>query len=277
MLGGGDSGRWADLGPRLGSGLVLLALGIAAIMAGGAWFAALAALSCGLVLWELSGLLQARDGHESSISTPGTTGQAGVLLAVLGAAAVAVVPHRIAPEMVLLLLPAIVTLFVPMGDRGNRLLLVLLALAIPLASWGMITLREGGGMLLLLWLVAVVVVSDVAGYVVGRTLGGPKFWPRLSPKKTWSGTVAGWIGAGLVGLAFAGPLGEGAAFVLLSVLAALAGQLGDIGESALKRRAEVKDASALIPGHGGVWDRFDALLGAALFVLLVRLALGWPE
>lgn len=276
MSGGGDSGRWADLGPRLGSGLVLLALGIAAIMAGGAWFAALAALSCGLVLWELSGLLQARDGYAASVSTPGTAGQAGVLLAALGTAAVAAVPHRIAPDMALLFLPALAALFVPVGERGSRLLLTLFALVIPLASWGLVSLREGGGMLLLLWLVAVVVVSDVAGYFAGRILGGPKFWPRMSPKKTWSGTLAGWIGAALVGIAFAAPLGQGSGFVALSILAAIAGQFGDIAESALKRRAGVKDASALIPGHGGVWDRFDALLGAALFVLLVRLASGWP-
>lgn len=272
--------RWADLGPRLGAGLVLLGVGLAAVVAGGAWLAFAAALVAGLLLWELAGLLGARDGRESEVVTPGTEGQGGVVLAVIGAAAVALAPAQAAwaPELVLLLVPAIAALFLRLEQPsgGRRALLAALALAIPLAVWGVVLLRATGGVAPVLWLVALVVVTDVAGYFAGRSFGGPKFWPRLSPKKTWSGTVAGWIGAALVGWAFAGALGAGAGLVLLSVLASLAGQMGDIGQSALKRRAGVKDSSALIPGHGGVWDRFDALLAAALFVLAVRVVTGWP-
>jgi phosphatidate cytidylyltransferase len=117
--------------------------------------------------------------------------------------------------------------------------------------------------------VAIVVVSDVAGYFAGKALGGPKFWPRISPKKTWSGTVAGWIGAGLVGAVFADPTGAGLALVPVSVLVGFAGQMGDIAESAAKRMQGVKDSSNLIPGHGGVLDRFDAMLGAALMAGLL--------
>jgi len=272
--------RWTDLGPRLASGAVLLVLGVAAVLAGGVWLGFLAALSAGLLLWELAGLLHARDGRAAAVATPGTAGQGGVVLAGLGTAAVALAPAQLAPApgLLLLLLPALAApglrLEPPMA--GNRALLVALALAIPLAVWGLLALRAAGGALPVLWLVAVVVVTDIAGYFAGRMLGGPKFWPRLSPKKTWSGTVAGWIGAALVGWAFAGPTGAGAGLVALSVAASLAGQLGDIGQSALKRRAGVKDSSALLPGHGGVWDRFDALLAAALFVLAVRVAAGWP-
>lgn len=120
------------------------------------------------------------------------------------------------------------------------------------------------GLVLSLWLLAVVIASDVMGYFAGRLLGGPKFWPRVSPKKTWSGTVAGWIGALLVGWAFSGFVAEGAALVLVSPVIAFAGQMGDIAESAIKRRAGVKDSSNLIPGHGGVLDRFDAVIFAAL-------------
>jgi phosphatidate cytidylyltransferase len=125
----------------------------------------------------------------------------------------------------------------------------------------------------ILWLVIIVVVSDVAGYFVGRIMGGPKFWPKVSPKKTWSGTVAGWIGAALVGLCFV-LAGRGDwGLLILSPIVALAGQLGDILESWVKRRVGVKDSSNLIPGHGGLLDRFDALIGATVLVMLLGLFL----
>jgi phosphatidate cytidylyltransferase len=119
--------------------------------------------------------------------------------------------------------------------------------------------------------VLVVVVTDVAGYFAGRMIGGPKFWPAVSPKKTWSGTVAGWIGAARGGRALcAGAAGRDLPGFLS--LVAFAGQMGDIAESALKRRAGVKDSSHLIPGHGGLLDRFDALIGAALLALMLLAA-----
>jgi phosphatidate cytidylyltransferase len=154
--------------------------------------------------------------------------------------------------------------------RRDRRLAGAYALAIMLAGYGLVNLRGAGGTVAILWLVAVVVASDVLGYFAGRMLGGPKFWPAVSPKKTWSGTVAGWIGAALVGLCFA-LAGSSWLLVPLSALVAFAGQLGDIAESWVKRRAGVKDASNLIPGHGGVLDRFDALIGAVVMVMALGL------
>ena len=117
-------------------------------------------------------------------------------------------------------------------------------------------------------LLAIVVVTDVAGYFAGKSIGGPKFWPRISPKKTWSGVVAGWIAAGCVG-AFAFATGShGPLFILTAMIMSFGSQLGDIAESALKRRAGVKDSSNLIPGHGGVLDRFDGVVGAAMVLFV---------
>lgn len=137
------------------------------------------------------------------------------------------------------------------------------------AGLGLIALRDSFGWVWVLWLVLLVIGSDVAGYFAGRVLGGPKLWPRVSPKKTWSGTVAGWILAAIIGAAFMPVLNAGSGLVLASILVAMAGQAGDIGESAIKRHAGVKDSSALIPGHGGVMDRFDAMIAAALMMLVL--------
>jgi phosphatidate cytidylyltransferase len=129
-------------------------------------------------------------------------------------------------------------------------------------------------------LFSIVVMSDVLGYFAGRLLGGPKFWPRISPKKTWSGTVAGWIGAGGLGLylsALETPpelliiRPTVTVTVLVFMLLALAAQLGDIAESALKRRNNIKDSSNLIPGHGGFLDRFDGMVGVGGVVAVIWL------
>jgi phosphatidate cytidylyltransferase len=126
----------------------------------------------------------------------------------------------------------------------------------------------------MLWLICVVVATDVAGYFAGKAIGGPKFWPRVSPKKTWSGTAAGWIAAALVGIGFVLWGGFSPWMVLVSVLASFASQAGDLAESAIKRRAGVKDSSHLIPGHGGFMDRFDGMMGAALLLALLGQFLG---
>ncbi|QFU16412.1 phosphatidate cytidylyltransferase [Microvirga thermotolerans] len=140
------------------------------------------------------------------------------------------------------------------------------------------------GLVGLLWMFAVVWATDIAAYFTGRRLGGPKLWPRVSPKKTWSGfaggLVAGTLGGFLV-VWVSQRFGWIQPFslrntVLLSIVASVASQLGDLGESALKRHCDVKDSSHLIPGHGGVMDRLDGfwavslILGAVL--LTVRLA-----
>ena len=84
--------------------------------------------------------------------------------------------------------------------RRDRRIATVYAAAITVTGFALVDLRFANGQSAILWLISVVVVSDVAGYFAGRILGGPKFWPAVSPKKTWSGTVAGWVGAALVGL-----------------------------------------------------------------------------
>jgi phosphatidate cytidylyltransferase len=120
------------------------------------------------------------------------------------------------------------------------------------------------GAALVLWLFFVVWATDTCAYFAGRTIGGPRLAPSLSPKKTWAGLGGGMLGAALVGGAFT--LGRGGAVLWAAAFAAalaVVAQLGDLFESWLKRRVDVKDSGDLIPGHGGLLDRVDGLLFAA--------------
>ena len=111
-------------------------------------------------------------------------------------------------------------------------------------------------------LAALVVLSDIGGYLGGRAIGGVKFWPSISPKKTWSGTIAGWILTAALGFFLMQYSGE-RWMVAVAVAVAFGAQLGDIAESWIKRQVGVKDSSNLIPGHGGFLDRFDGFIGGA--------------
>ena len=127
-----------------------------------------------------------------------------------------------------------------------------------------------------LWLFCVVWGSDIAAYFAGRALGGPKLWPRVSPKKTWSGAIGGLVGGtacavALVMAADAGGHGwyHGLPLVALTLVASVVSILGDLAESALKRAFAVKDSSSLIPGHGGVLDRLDSFWAVCVLIGLI--------
>ena len=252
--------RFGDLGTRLASAVVMIVLGAGALWAGGLVLAVLATLLAGLMGWELYRMLQPD-------APPGRAEAHGVVAAVL--VAVFTFTWGGAVSLAGLLLGAVLVAWRMPRDRA--LFAAYLALIV-VAAHGLVVLHGSFGPVWVLWLVLIVIGSDVAGYFAGRLIGGPKFWPRISPKKTWSGTVAGWVVAAGIGVGFAQAMGAGAGLVALSVLVAMAGQGGDIAESALKRRAGVKDSSALIPGHGGVLDRFDALIAVLALAYLAALA-----
>ena len=107
-----------------------------------------------------------------------------------------------------------------------------------------------------------VIASDAGAYYAGSWFGKKKLWPAISPKKTWVGSFGGLVLCGAVCLALGSWLGKGAwqSWILLGVVLAVAAQLGDLFESALKRSRDVKDSGRLLPGHGGLLDRMDSLL-----------------
>lgn len=132
------------------------------------------------------------------------------------------------------------------------------------------------GFVAIVLLFAVVWTTDIAAYFAGRLIGGPKLWPKASPKKTWSGAVVGTVVAlaAAVAVAHAAGIGNLAAIAVLSFVLSVASQVGDLFESTIKRRFGAKDASKLIPGHGGLMDRLDGFVAAAALAALVGLARG---
>ena len=284
-------GRWGDLVPRFGAASVLAVLAITLMWIGGWPFRLMIAAICGVMMWELARMLT---GPGSMSAPPRREGsprraarraariealaQAGarpaILLAVLGGGAL-VVAFFLPPGFALPLLLAPSMAAISILPR-NRTVFILYGVMILLAGWGIAALRVDFGFAWMAWLAAVVIVTDVFGYFAGRLLGGPKFWPRVSPKKTWSGTIAGWVAAGLVGLAYVIWWDAGIELIGISVALSMASQMGDIAESAVKRRMGVKDSSSLLPGHGGLFDRFDGMLGAAILLLVVKAVAEFP-
>lgn len=121
------------------------------------------------------------------------------------------------------------------------------------------------GFAAVLFVLLVVWAADIGGYFAGRGIGGPKLWPRVSPKKTWAGAFGGLIGSVVVAAGFAAcGVGRTMPLLLLGATLSIISQLGDLFESAVKRRFGVKDSSQIIPGHGGLLDRLDGFVAAVI-------------
>ena len=253
-------GQWSDLAQRLLSGGLFAALGLWLIWVGSHPFHILVAVIAGIMVWEVTRMI------------------GGGKLAV---------PFGIVTTLALLLLIhlppgyALPLLFIPplIGVsqlKNHRTTYALYSSAVLFASFGLIALRDEFGFIWMIWLALIVIFSDILGYFAGRLIGGPKFWPKVSPKKTWSGTIAGWLGAAGVGAVYVYLGKAGGEIIGISIAIAIAGQLGDVAESALKRRMNVKDSSSILPGHGGMFDRFDSMLGASILLLLMGQIVGFP-
>lgn len=122
----------------------------------------------------------------------------------------------------------------------------------------------------LMFVLLVVWATDIGGYFAGRSIGGPKLWPRVSPKKTWAGAFGGFGASLLVAVGFAAfGFGKMGPLLLVSAVLSVVSALGDLFESAVKRRFGVKDSSHLIPGHGGLMDRLDGFVAAILAAWII--------
>ncbi|MBR0650405.1 phosphatidate cytidylyltransferase [Roseomonas terrae] len=264
--------RWRDLRKRFLSALVLGPTALACIWLGSEPWTMLVAVAAALLSWEWVHLCGYRTRALPGLAVP---------VAVFAAGTLAVVEH---PHAALLLLLALWVVAWWTADRGRDKRgqsagwLAAGVLYIGLAGIALIELRHDNvaGEVNVLFLFLVVWASDIGAYLAGRLFGGPKLAAAVSPNKTWSGAVGGLAAAMLVGAATAmvlAPDGLARAAAVAAILGVFS-QGGDLLESWIKRRFDVKDSSALIPGHGGLLDRLDGVLAAAPVAALLALALG---
>jgi len=147
------------------------------------------------------------------------------------------------------------------------------AVYIIVPCWALVHLRsdEVAGLETMIWLFVVVWAMDTGGYAFGVTIGGPKLSPKISPNKTWAGMIGGTLMAAIAGGVCAKLLGYDNLVLICSVSAAIGivSQIGDLVESSLKRHFDVKDSGSIMPGHGGLFDRVDGLMFAAVAVALL--------
>jgi phosphatidate cytidylyltransferase len=251
---------------RILSALVLAPLPIIAIWFGQPFLSILTVVAAVVMAWEWGRLCSG-----------GATGRAASVL--IGAVAISVLAASLSGFAAGVLLAsggAVVVWRIALYDRANApLWLTAGSLWVALPCIILLWLAQSGsaGRGTLFWLFAVVWATDIGAYAVGRQIGGPLLAPRWSPRKTWAGLVGGVSCAALAGWATAGVLGTTAVLPLVLVSAGLAivEQFGDLAESLAKRRFGVKDASGLIPGHGGLLDRLDGLLAVIPAVALLIL------
>lgn len=265
------SGQFQDLRPRLISALVLGGIAFIALALGGIWSALLVLALLLAMLWE----------YERMVSAPGDDAWAWPVLLWLGGAGAVVATGLASLGGGLLVLLALSVLAGEVRRPRARLLAPgAIYMGVAMCALLDLRLRHEDGFILILWLVMVVVAADVGAYFAGRRFGGRKLWPAVSPGKTWSGAFGGLLLAAVMGVIFAAALSSGwpvFRVTLVSIAVAIGSQAGDLLESAVKRRFGVKDSSQLIPGHGGVMDRLDGIMGGTLaFLLLDMIGLGLP-
>lgn len=269
----------SELMLRVLSGLVLAPLAVGVAYLGGWIFVAFWAVAALLVFWEWCALVAA--GERWAILM---TGGAAILLAILLAAAAAHTPEgshavRLVAAGTLLAMGMLAAAaFAPTGRR------LWTAAGIPYAGMlgaAPIVLRDNEqyGFQAIVFLFAIVWATDIVAYFMGRAIGGPKLAPHISPKKTWSGAASGVVAAVVAAVVVAPLAGltHVVALGFLAVAVSIVAQAGDLFESAVKRRFGAKDSGHLIPGHGGLMDRLDGFMAAAILAALIGLMHGGAD
>jgi phosphatidate cytidylyltransferase len=253
----------SDLKPRLIAGAVMAAVALALAYAGPKPFALLVIAVALVMCWEWGRVVRGEEFGLAFVVHAGTIIVAGVLAAVglpaLGGVAVAI--------------GGIILLVMPLGPRQAMSAAGVAYVGFPTVAMLWLRADASLGFVAILFIFAIVWGSDIGAFVAGRTIGGPKLWPRVSPNKTWAGFL-GALAAGLVsGLIFAQVVSGASSLVLGTngMLLAFVAQMGDLAESALKRQFGIKDSSAIIPGHGGVMDRADSTVAVSVAVSILAL------
>lgn len=263
-----EPAKWRDLGVRATAALVLIPLALCVVWLGTHWFEIVIAAIAALMAREWVKLAQ-----------DGSTGQ--LVLHLLAALIAAGGPSRLGVHAVLGVLVAlwIASVLFRQWERGGHSLWTVVGIPyVSLSALAFVLLRsdDGYGLAAILWVLIIVWSADTVAYFAGRIVGGPKLWPRVSPGKTWSGLGGAVVGGAIASLAAAElfSVHAPAAMLLAGGILGIVEQGGDLFESALKRKAGVKDSANLIPGHGGMLDRVDGLVAAVFFAAVIGVIRG---
>jgi phosphatidate cytidylyltransferase len=266
---------------RVASSAVLLPAALLALWLGGLTWAVFIAIFGAIMAWEWSAICAERRPVQVSYPVGRFSAVNLVMMAVviLSLATVAFSSLLPLPLWLVPLLGAVAVTLLAWPQRGIKSLWLVLGIAyIVPAVLAMIEIRSwsADGFATEIWIVALVVAADTGAYIAGRSIGGPKLAPRISPSKTWAGLAGAILSAALVG-AIAAILADRPGvwpMVLASGLLAVVEQAGDLFESFFKRHFGVKDSGRIIPGHGGVLDRVDGLMAVVLAVAAVEYGIG---
>jgi phosphatidate cytidylyltransferase len=243
---------------RVAVAAVLIPLAVAIAYFGGwLWAALVTAAAIGLFVEWLSVV-----GLASAVAL---AIRGGVALALGG---ICFALGRIDAALIVLALGLISVLWTAPERRGWAAAGFCYAAAAEIASV-LLRLDPAKGFAALIFVLFIVWVTDSGGYFAGRGIGGPKLWPSVSPKKTWAGAVGGFAASLAVACGFAAfDLGRIVPLLISAAILSVASQLGDLFESAVKRRFGVKDSSHIIPGHGGLMDRLDGFVAAVVLAAI---------
>ena len=257
--------KWADLGLRSVSAIVLMPIVLYAVWQGGIWFQMLIAVLAVLIA------------QEWAIIVHGGSSRLFGLLALAGLSGVFVTQAQgLDAACAVILVIWLLSVLAWLKNAGTGSIWSLLGVfyvGLPMIAFTLLRNDGALGVWAVLWCFLIVWAADIAAYFAGRMIGGPKLAPLLSPKKTWAGLGGAIFGAAFISVIYAWFLGFNA--INLAILAgflALIEQAGDICESAMKRRYGVKDSGNFIPGHGGVLDRVDGLLAVVLVATIIGFA-----
>lgn len=235
-----------------GVGLAIVALGL--LWLGVLYFGGLVLLIALVAGWEWGRIVRG-DAFDVAHVVHGLATAGATILAALGYAALGIA---------VITMGAIIVLALEFGQRPILSALGVAYTGLPAISLLWLRGNEPFGVYATLLLVGAAAVTDTAAFASGRVIGGPRLAPRVSPNKTWSGFIGGVACAAMTAAAFAFFMGlDPMRLALLGLVFGLIAQAGDLAESALKRAFDVKDASNLIPGHGGFLDRVDGVIAAA--------------
>lgn len=255
-----------DLKVRVLSALVMAPVVLGAVWIGGWVFHALIAFGSVIAVSEWTSIVPSARRLPARIMAA-----AGIVVALMAQIAAG-------PAAGLGAAAAFAVLTAIIGGGSDRNLLGFGVFYVAVGMAGLMWLRDlpESGLSLFLFVLIAIWATDIGAYAAGRSIGGPKLAPRISPKKTWAGLIGGMASSALFGWLVALAFGAARPDIALVVGAAVAvvGQAGDLFESAVKRRYNVKDSGQLIPGHGGILDRIDGLLAAAPVLALFHAAVG---